>query len=179
MTKLSAGVSGLLEVEEYINGSGVPANLLGLVRLRVGQINGCAPVVDKHAHELVEGGESQERMWNLAAWRDAPCYTAAERAALKLAETATRLHDNADGVPDDVWSEVCKHFDATEQVTLTLAIASINAFSRIHVINQSSVGTNRSAAGGASCALPADPSGPRIAGRLPDDPDQTGPDAGA
>jgi len=67
------------------------------------------------------------------------------------------LPDNADGVPEDVWSEVCKHFDATGQVALTLAIASINAFSRIHVINQTPVGTNRSAAGGASCALPAAP----------------------
>jgi len=157
MTSLSTGASGLLEVEAYIGESGLPANLLGLVRLRVGQINGCAPVVDKHAHELLERGESQERVWSVAVWRDAPHYTAAERAALTLAETATRLPDNADGVPEDVWSEVCKHFDATGQVALTLAIASINAFSRIHVINQTPVGTNRSAAGGASCALPAAP----------------------
>jgi AhpD family alkylhydroperoxidase len=158
VTRLSAGVTGLLQVEAYINESGLPANLLGLVRLRVGQLNGCAPVVDKHAHELVEAGESQERVWSVAAWRDAPYFTAAERAALRLAETATRLHDNADSVPDDVWSEICKHFDATGQVALALAIASINAFSRIHVINQTPVGTNRSATGEASCALPAEPS---------------------
>lgn len=156
MTSLSAGLSGLLEVEAYINESGVPANLLALVRLRVGQINGCAPVVDKHAHELIEGGESPERVWSVAAWRDAPYYTAAERAALKLAETATRLHDNAHGVPDEVWSEVCKHFDTSGQVALAMAIASINAFSRIHVINQTPAGTNRSAAGAASCALPTE-----------------------
>jgi AhpD family alkylhydroperoxidase len=157
MTSLSTGVSGLLEVEMFTDGSGLPANLLGLVRLRVGQINRCAPVVDKHAHELLERGEKPERVWSVAAWRDAPYYTAAERAALRLTETATRLHDNADGVPDDVWSEVCNHFDTTGQVALTLAIASMNAFSRIHIINQTPVGTNRSTAGGASCALPAEP----------------------
>jgi AhpD family alkylhydroperoxidase len=154
MAGLSAGASGLLQVEAYVDDSGLPATLLGLVRLRVGQINACAPVVDKHAHALLECGESPERIWSVAAWRDASCFTDAERAALKLAETATCLHDNADGVPEEVWSKVCEHFDATGQVALTLAIASMNAFSRIHVINQTPVGANRSPAGAASCAIP-------------------------
>lgn len=157
MRTLAAGMSGLLDVEAYIEETELPAELLGLVRLRVGQINASAPVVDKHAHALLHGGASQERVWSVAVWRDAPCYTAAERAALMLAEAATRLTDNADAVSDDVWSEVSKHFDATGQVALTLAIASMNAFSRIHAINQTSVGTNRSDAGGQSCLLPAEP----------------------
>lgn len=154
MKSLSAATSGLLEVEAYIEETGLPANLLGLVRLRIGQINGCAQVVDMHANALLQCGESQERVWSVAVWRDAPYFTASERAALMLAETATRLSHNGDGVPDDAWSEVSTHFDDTGQVALTLAIASMNAFSRIHAINQTPVGTNRSAAGGHSCALP-------------------------
>lgn len=157
MKSLGAGMSGLLEVEAFIEQAGLPANLLGLVRLRIGQINGCAPVVDKHAYELLQRGESQERVWSVAVWRDAPYFTASERAALRLAEAATRLSDNADGVSDNVWSEVRTHFDTTGQVALTLAIASINAFSRIHAINQTPLGTNRSAAGGPACVLPARP----------------------
>jgi len=157
MSTLVPAMSGLLDVETTIDEAGLPGNLLGLVRLRIGQINACAPVVDKHADALLNGGESPERLWSVAVWRDARCFTAAERAALMLAETATRLPENADGVSDDVWSEVTMHFDATEQVALTLAIASMNAFSRIHAINQTPVGANRSVAGGDACALPTEP----------------------
>lgn len=155
LASLSTGASGLLQVEAYVEEAGLPATLLGLVRLRVGQLNRSAPVVDKHSHELLRRGESRERIWSVAAWRDSSCFTDAERAALMLAETATCLHDNPDGVSEEVWSKVCEHFDATGQVALTLAIASINAFSRIHVINKTRVGANRFPAGGASCALPA------------------------
>lgn len=157
MTSLSRAASGLLEVEAYIEESGLPTNLLGLVCLRVGQITGSAPVVDRHACELLERGEAPERVWSVATWSETPYFTAEERAALRLAETATRLSDHPGGVSDEVWAEVSAHFDVPGQVALTLAIAVINAFSRIHVINRTTVGANRSTGTGASCAIPIEP----------------------
>src|SRR5262249_38533166 len=86
----------------------VPASTLTLIHLRGGQINGCAYCVDMHARELREAGETVERLSAVAAWRDAPYFADAERAALGLAEAATRLADRSDPVPDEVWNEATK-----------------------------------------------------------------------
>ena len=81
----------------------VPAATHKLVHLRASQINGCGVCVDMHSRELREMGEPDERIFGVAAWREMPCFTDGERAALALTESATRLADRSDPVPDDVW----------------------------------------------------------------------------
>src|SRR5689334_4250044 len=82
-----------------------------LIHLRASQINGCAVCVDMHARALRKSGESEERVWSVAAWRDTPYFSDAERAALALTEELCRLADRADQVPDDLWMAVAEHFD--------------------------------------------------------------------
>ncbi|WUH99004.1 carboxymuconolactone decarboxylase family protein [Spirillospora sp. NBC_00431] len=127
------GYKALRALESYINGSGVPRSTLDLVRLRVSQINGCALCVNMHSRDAKKAGESDERLWSVAAWREAPFYTDEERAALALAEAATRIGDNADGVPDDVWDVAADYYDEASLAGLVMAIAAINAWNRINV----------------------------------------------
>src|SRR5437016_10166721 len=91
--------------------AGVPPRTLDLVHLRASQINGCAVCVHMHARDLKKAGESDERLATVAAWREAPYFTDAERAALALAESLTRLSDRADQVPDEIWDEAARHYD--------------------------------------------------------------------
>lgn len=118
----------------------VPATTLSLVELRASQINGCSVCVDMHSHELELAGEPAERIHTVAAWRDAPYFSDAERAALALTEAATRLADRPDGVPDDVWEETARHYDEPQLAALVLAIATINAFNRINAATRQSTG---------------------------------------
>ena len=111
----------------------VPAKTLALVHLRASQINGCSVCIDGGAHKAKQSGESDERLWSVAAWRDAPYFTAAERAALALAEAVTRLSDRNDPVPDDVWSEAARHYDERGMASLLIAIAATNFFNRMNV----------------------------------------------
>ncbi|MFD9893800.1 carboxymuconolactone decarboxylase family protein, partial [Amycolatopsis sp. NPDC059027] len=99
--------------------------------------------VDMHARDAKKAGETDERLWSVAAWREAPYYTDEERAALALTEAATRLADRSDPVPDDVWDDAADHFDEESLAALVVAIAAINAWNRINV-------TTRQLAGGAS-----------------------------
>ncbi|MFA1551564.1 carboxymuconolactone decarboxylase family protein [Actinomadura chokoriensis] len=128
-----AGYKAMLALESYINGSGVPHSTLELVRLRVSQINGCAYCVNMHATDAKKAGETDERLWSVAAWREAPYYTDEERAALALAEAATRLADNPAGVPDDIWNDAADHYDEASLAGLVMVIAAINAWNRINV----------------------------------------------
>lgn len=112
---------------------GLPRNTLELVHLRVGQINGCCVCVDLHSRSLRKLEESDARIHSLAAWRDAPYYTDAERAALTLAEAATRLSDRADAVPDDVWNEASRHFNEAALAALVMSIALANFWNRLNV----------------------------------------------
>jgi len=90
---------------------GVPVRTIDLVELRASQINGCSVCVDMHARHLKKEGETDERLFAVAAWRDAPWFTDAERAALALTEAVTRLSDRADPVPDEIWDEAARHYD--------------------------------------------------------------------
>src|SRR5215470_7475014 len=101
---------GLLAVSKATETCGVPRATLELVHIRVGQINGCSVCVDMHARALEKLGEKGARIFALAAWRETPYYTEAERAALALAEAATRLSDRTDAVPEEVWKEAARHF---------------------------------------------------------------------
>ncbi len=111
----------------------VPAKTLELVHLRVSQINGCGFCVDTGWRSAKKHGETDERLFTVAAWRDAPYFTPAERAALALAECCTRLSDRPDPVPDDVWNEAAKHYDETQLAALLLNIAVNNVFNRVNV----------------------------------------------
>jgi AhpD family alkylhydroperoxidase len=112
---------------------GVPNSTLELVHVRVGQINGCSVCVDMHSRVLKKLGESDARIFSLAAWRESPYYTEAERAALALAESATRLCDRPEAVADDVWKEASRHFSESELSVLVLAIALANLWNRLNV----------------------------------------------
>jgi AhpD family alkylhydroperoxidase len=112
---------------------GVPAKTLGLIHLRASQINGCSVCVDMHPRMLKKAGETDERLFAVAAWRDAPYFTDAERAALALTEAVTRLSDRADPVPDTIWDEAAKHYDEKALAALVIEIALINVWNRFNV----------------------------------------------
>ena len=120
---------------------GTPAKTLQLVHLRASQINGCAACVDGGVKHAKQAGETDERLFTVSAWREAPYFTDAERAALALAEAVTRLDDRADPVPDAVWDEAAKHYDDRALAGLVLWIATTNLFNRLNV-------TTRQIAGG-------------------------------
>ncbi len=120
---------------------GVSSRTHELIHLRVSQINGCSVCVEMHARELRWDGETDERIFAVAAWRDAPYFTDAERAALALAEAATRLNDQADPVPDEIWEEAAWHYDETALAALILSIASINVWNRLNVATRQVAGT--------------------------------------
>ncbi|MBN9101078.1 MULTISPECIES: carboxymuconolactone decarboxylase family protein [unclassified Pseudonocardia] len=118
----------------------VPTTTHKLVHLRASQINGCGVCVDMHARELRHLGESDERIVGVAAWRDTPYFTDAERAALALAEAATRLADRPDPVPDAVWDAAADHFDEKELAGLLVSIAAINAWNRLNAATRQIAG---------------------------------------
>jgi AhpD family alkylhydroperoxidase len=119
---------------------GIPARTLELVELRVSQINGCSVCVDMHARDLKKKGETDERLFAIAAWRDAPYFSEAERAALALAEAVTRLSDRPDPVPDDVWHEAARHYDERALAALIIATANINVWNRFNVATRQVAG---------------------------------------
>ena len=123
----------MMQLEAYLASSPLPKPLLHLVKLRASQINGCAFCVDMHSIEARDDGESFARIQAVAVWQEAPCFTPAERAALALTESATRLPDQQDRVPDEVWAEAAGHFNEATLAALVMAIATINAWNRIAV----------------------------------------------
>ena len=116
-----------------ISKGGVPNTTLELVRLRASQINGCSLCVEMHARDLKKAGEKDERLFTVAAWRETPYFTDAERAALALTEAATRLNDRADPVNDEIWNEAARHYDEKAMADLILNIALINFWNRVNV----------------------------------------------
>jgi AhpD family alkylhydroperoxidase len=112
--------------------AGVDPATLELVHLRGSQINGCAPCVDSGARQMRKNGETDDRMFAVPVWRETPYFTEPERAALALAEYATRLADNPDPVPDEVWDEAAKHYNKEQLTAIVLWIATTNFFNRIN-----------------------------------------------
>ncbi|MGW3668997.1 carboxymuconolactone decarboxylase family protein [Streptomyces sp. NPDC005141] len=112
---------------------GVPQQTLELVHLRASQINGCSACVDAGGKGGKKAGLTDERLWSVAAWREAPYYSDAERAALALAEEMTRLNDRSgDAVSDELWDEVADHYDEQQLAALILWIATTNFFNRLN-----------------------------------------------
>jgi AhpD family alkylhydroperoxidase len=123
----------LASLNQVSKQSGLPVGIIHMVHLRASQINGCSYCVEMHSREMKEAGESDERLFTVAAWREAPYFTDAERAALALTEALCRISDNPDPVPDELWEEVAGHYNETELAGLILAIASINVWNRLNV----------------------------------------------
>jgi AhpD family alkylhydroperoxidase len=136
-------LQAVLALGEVAKKSGVPARTLDLVYLRASQINGCSVCVDMHARDLRKNGETDERLFSVAAWRDAPWFTDAERAALALTEATTRVSDRADPVPDDVWEEAKRHYDEAALAALVLNIALINFWNRTNIPTRQVAGAYR------------------------------------
>jgi len=120
--------------------SGVPASTLGLIHLRASQINGCSLCVDMHPRMLKKAGETDDRLFAVAAWRDAPYFTDAERAALALTEAVTRLSDRENPVADEIWAEAARHYDEVGLAALLIAIATINVWNRFNVATRQVAG---------------------------------------
>ena len=121
--------------------AGVPPRTLDLVHLRASQINGCSLCVELHSRELKEAGEPDERIYTVAAWREAPYFSDAERAALELAEAVTRLSDRPEPVPDALWEEVSRHYDEAQLAALLVAIASVNVWNRLNAATRQVAGS--------------------------------------
>ncbi|GAA3473008.1 carboxymuconolactone decarboxylase family protein [Nonomuraea roseola] len=122
----------LLKLGKVVTKSGVPEITLHLVYLRASQINGCGVCVDMHARDLKKAGESDERLWSVAGWRDTPYFTDEERAALALAEAVTRLADRPESVSDEIWDAAADHYDEQALGALVLAIATVNLWNRLN-----------------------------------------------
>jgi AhpD family alkylhydroperoxidase len=120
--------------------AGIPEATLVMVTLRASQINGCSVCLDIHTRELEQLGESSERIHLVAAWREAPYFSDAERAALALTEAATRLADRSDPVPDEIWGEAARHYTEPQLAALVVAIATINAYNRVNAATRQITG---------------------------------------
>jgi len=129
-------LEALQKLSDAVRQTGIPETTVSLVELRASQINGCSICVDIHSRELRITGEPDERIFLVAAWREAPYYTDAERAALALTEAATRLADRPDAVPDELWEEVSRQYDEQQLAGLVLLIASMNAWNRINAVTR-------------------------------------------
>ncbi|HZO65023.1 MAG TPA: carboxymuconolactone decarboxylase family protein [Kribbellaceae bacterium] len=119
---------------------GVPDVTMELVHLRVSQVNGCSACVDSGAKQARKAGETDERLFAVSAWREAQYFDEAERAALALAESATRLADRPDAVPDEIWDEAAKHYDERGLAALVLMIATTNLFNRLNATTRQIAG---------------------------------------
>jgi AhpD family alkylhydroperoxidase len=137
-------VPGALEamqsLHKAISRARLSPGMLELVHLRASQINGCGVCALQHSKLARKHGESDDRIFSVATWRDAPFFTDAERAALGLTESLTRIADTGDPVPDEVWDEAARHFDEQELGALVLSIASINVWNRLNVATRQPAG---------------------------------------
>jgi len=124
-------VNALMALENQVTSSGLEQSLIELVKTRASQINGCAYCINMHTQDARKHGETEQRLYLLNAWREAPAYTERERAALAWTEAVTLISDTH--APDDVYQEVRTQFSEAETVNLTMLIATINAWNRLAI----------------------------------------------
>ena len=143
MTNPAFAVPGAMDaltaLSKAISRARVPINH-ELVHLRASQINGCSVCVDMHAKAARRAGESEERVFAVAAWRETPYFSDAERAALALTEALTRVADRAEPVPDAIWDAAAEHFDTTQLGALVLDIATANLWNRLNIATRQVAG---------------------------------------
>jgi AhpD family alkylhydroperoxidase len=142
------GYAAQLGLETYARRSGLERTLLELVKTRASQLNGCAYCLDMHTKDARAHGESEQRLYALAAWREAPFYSDRERAALAWTEAVTCIAEN--GAADEGYAEARRHFDEKELVDLTLAIVAINGWNRLAVAFRTPAGSYQPRARAAS-----------------------------
>jgi AhpD family alkylhydroperoxidase len=135
----SAGGQAMLSLEKAVEHSGLERSLLELVKVRASQINQCAYCLDMHTKDARANGETEQRLYALNAWREAPFFSDRERAALEWTEALTRIADTQ--VPDEVYERVRPHFDEAQLVALTFAAVAINAWNRLAISFRAPAGT--------------------------------------
>lgn len=133
-------MQAMMALNAAVRKSGVSATVLALVHMRVSQINGCSVCVDMGWRELKNAGETDVRLFMVAAWREAPYFSDAERAALALAEAATRVADRPDAVTDEIWEEAARHFSEQELAGITLMIGMTNLWNRLNLTTRQITG---------------------------------------
>lgn len=139
-TKVAPGAYRTMsQLERYVRQCGLEHSLLELIKIRASQINGCAYCLDMHTKDARLAGESEQRIYLLSAWREAPFYTERERAALEWTEALTLIA--RDQVPDEIYERVRPHFSDEELVNLTMAIVTINGWNRLAISFRSEVGS--------------------------------------
>ena len=129
----------MLAIERYLANSGIDPKLLHLLKLRASQINGCAYCIDMHSKDARAAGETEQRLYELNAWRETPFYTDRERAALEWTESLTLISQTH--APDDVYERVRARFSEKEIVDLTYAVAMINTWNRLAIAVRAVLGT--------------------------------------
>ena len=127
-------------LERYVRASGLEPSLLELVKIRASQLNGCAYCLDMHSKDARAAGETEQRLYVLAAWQEAPFYTPRERAALAWTEAVTNI---SSGISDALFKATAKLFSEKEMVDLTMAIVAINGWNRLAIAMGSEVGSYR------------------------------------
>jgi AhpD family alkylhydroperoxidase len=135
----SGAYKAMLALEDYLKASGLEAGLLHLIKLRASQLNGCAYCIDMHWKDLRAGGEQEQRLYSLDAWRECPWYSDRERAALAWTEAVTLITNGH--VPDPVYEEVKGQFTEKELADLTFAVATINSWNRVSIAARTAPGT--------------------------------------
>lgn len=138
---LPDAMQALLALGKSTARAGLPVRTRYLVQMRASQINGCSVCVMMHATDARKAGETEERLYATGAWREAPCFSEAERAALALTESITRLNDKADPVPDEVWDEATRHYPEQQLAALVTDIAAINLWNRLNAATRQVAGS--------------------------------------
>jgi AhpD family alkylhydroperoxidase len=132
------GIKAMLGLEKYLSACSIDKKLLHMIKLRASQLNGCAYCIDMHWKDARAGGETEQRLYGLDAWREAPYYTQRERAAFEWTEALTQITQGH--VPDSVYESVRTQLSETELSDLTLAVVTINAWNRIAISARSPAG---------------------------------------
>jgi AhpD family alkylhydroperoxidase len=135
-------MDALTALNKAMDRTGLSPRLRELVHLRASQINGCGACAVQHNRIAKKLGETDERLWAVATWRDAPYFDDAEKAALALTEDMTRLADDAAQVSDGVWDEASAHFDELQLAALVMTIAQINLWNRMNVATRQVAGAS-------------------------------------
>lgn len=133
-------MDALMALDKAVGQAGLSETTRDLVLIRASQINGCGVCAVQHPRLAKRHGETDERIWAVSGWRDAPYYDDAERAALALAEAVTRLADQAEAVPDDLWEEAARHYDEPQLGALVMTIAGVNLWNRLNVTTRQVAG---------------------------------------
>jgi AhpD family alkylhydroperoxidase len=138
--KVNPAVSrAMYQLEQTVKASGLESSLIELIKLRASQINQCAYCIDMHTKDARAAGETEQRLYLLSAWREAPFYSERERAALEWTEALTLIANNQ--VPDEIYERVAPHFSQEELVSLTLAVVAINGWNRFAISFRAEPGT--------------------------------------